>query len=72
MIAAENQQDALLQLHDALERPEGCIHGSHGSWTAGFGGLTEQETAKALEVTTRIVQRDWVNAGVFLRRLLAC
>jgi DNA-directed RNA polymerase specialized sigma24 family protein len=35
-----------------------------------FGGMTEQETAEALDLTTRTVQRDWVKARVLLRRLL--
>jgi RNA polymerase sigma factor (TIGR02999 family) len=36
-----------------------------------FGGLTEPETAEALGVTVRTVQRDWVKARVLLRRALA-
>ncbi len=35
-----------------------------------FGGLTEKETAEALGLTTRTVQRDWVKARVLLRRAL--
>jgi DNA-directed RNA polymerase specialized sigma24 family protein len=35
-----------------------------------FGGLTEPETAEALGLTTRTVQRDWVKARVLLRRAL--
>jgi RNA polymerase sigma factor (TIGR02999 family) len=35
-----------------------------------FGGLTEQETADALGVTLRTIQRDWVKARVLLQRLL--
>jgi RNA polymerase sigma factor (TIGR02999 family) len=35
-----------------------------------FGGLTEKETADALEITVRTVQRDWVKARVLLRRAL--
>jgi len=35
-----------------------------------FGGLTEPETAEALGVTVRTVQRDWVKARVLLRRAL--
>jgi len=33
-----------------------------------FGGLTEQETATALGVTARTVQRDWAKARELLRR----
>ena len=31
-----------------------------------FGGLTEEETAEALGVTTRTVQRDWAKARGWL------
>ena len=71
MMALEDQAEMLLQLNDALERlatvdPRlaqvvDCRF---------FGGLTEQETAEALGLTTRTVQRDWVKARVLLRRLL--
>ena len=36
-----------------------------------FGGLTEEETAEALEITTRTVQRDWAKARMLLRRALS-
>jgi RNA polymerase sigma factor (TIGR02999 family) len=71
VMAFEDQAEMLLQLNDALERlatvdPRlaqvvDCRF---------FGGLTEQETAEALGLTTRTVQRDWVKARVLLRRLL--
>jgi RNA polymerase sigma factor (TIGR02999 family) len=71
VVALEDQAEMLLQLNDALERlatvdPRlarvvDCRF---------FGGLTEQETAEALGLTTRTVQRDWVKARVLLRRLL--
>ena len=35
-----------------------------------FGGLSEPETAEALGVTTRTVQRDWAKARMILRRAL--
>ncbi len=35
-----------------------------------FGGLTEEETAEALGVTARTVQRDWVKAKGWLSRAL--
>lgn len=70
-IAVEDQSEALLQLDDAL------------SWLAGlqprlarvvecrfFGGLSEEEIAAALGVTTRTVQRDWAKARMLLRRAL--
>jgi RNA polymerase sigma factor (TIGR02999 family) len=71
-IAVDDQPDALLQLDDAL------------SWLAEleprlarvvecrfFGGLSEAEIARALGVTERTVQRDWVKARMLLRRALA-
>jgi RNA polymerase sigma factor (TIGR02999 family) len=36
-----------------------------------FGGMSEEETAQALAVTTRTVQRDWAKARLLLRRALS-
>jgi RNA polymerase sigma factor (TIGR02999 family) len=36
-----------------------------------FGGMTEEEVAEALGVTTRTVRRDWQKARAFLYRELA-
>jgi RNA polymerase sigma factor (sigma-70 family) len=36
-----------------------------------FGGLTDDETAEALGVTRRTVQRDWAKARLLLRRALS-
>ena len=36
-----------------------------------FGGLSEDETAEALGMTTRTVQRDWAKARMLLRRALS-
>jgi RNA polymerase sigma factor (TIGR02999 family) len=72
MIAADDQPEVLLQLHDALERLAAVDPRlARVVDCRFFGGLTEQETAAALEVTMRTVQRDWVKARVLLRRLLA-
>ena len=71
LVGAEDQADAVLQLHEALERL--------AAWEPRlarvvdcrfFGGLTEAETAEALGLTVRTVQRDWVKARVLLRRSL--
>lgn len=35
-----------------------------------FGGLTVAETAEALEVSTRTIEREWVRARVYLQGLL--
>lgn len=70
-ISAEAQPEALLELDDALAhlaeleprlaRVVECRF---------FGGLTEDEIAKALGVTVRTVQRDWAKARMLLRRRL--
>ena len=36
-----------------------------------FGGLTEEETAEALGVTARTVQRDWAKARGWLYQELS-
>ena len=36
-----------------------------------FGGLSDEETAEALEINARTVQRDWAKARMLLRRALA-
>ena len=71
-LAIDAEPDALLELDDALHRLAAfeprlarvvdCRF---------FGGLSEPETAEALGVTVRTVQRDWVKARVLLRRALA-
>ncbi|MEO8478704.1 MAG: ECF-type sigma factor [Gemmatimonadota bacterium] len=71
-IPAEAQAEALLDLSDAIDRlatvePRlaeviDCRF---------FGGLSEEEIASALGVTTRTVQRDWAKARMLLRRALA-
>jgi RNA polymerase sigma factor (TIGR02999 family) len=69
--AIEDQSDALLQLNDALEHLAAVdARLARVVECRFFGGLTEDETAEALGLTTRTVQRDWVKARVLLRRLL--
>ena len=72
IMGADDQAEIVLDLNDALERL--------AAWDARlarvvecrfFGGLTEQETADALGITVRTVQRDWVKARILLRRALA-
>jgi RNA polymerase sigma factor (TIGR02999 family) len=70
-LTVEDQCEVLLQLNDALDRlatVEPRL--ARVVECRFFGGLTEQETAAALGVTTRTVQRDWVKARVLLRRAL--
>jgi RNA polymerase sigma factor (TIGR02999 family) len=70
-IGIEDQPDALLQLNESLTRlAELEPRLARVVECRFFGGLTEQETAEALGVTVRTVQRDWVKARVLLRRAL--
>jgi DNA-directed RNA polymerase specialized sigma24 family protein len=70
-MAAEDQPEVLLQLNEALERLAALEpRVARVVDCRFFGGLTEQETAEALDLTTRTVQRDWVKARILLRRLL--
>jgi RNA polymerase sigma factor (TIGR02999 family) len=71
-LAADAEPDALLELDDALHRlAEVDPRLARVVECRFFGGLTEPETAEALGVTVRTVQRDWVKARVLLRRALA-
>lgn len=71
VLAIEDQSDALLQLDDALERLARIEPRlAQVVECRFFGGLTEEETAAALGLTVRTIQRDWVKARVLLRRLL--
>lgn len=71
-IGIDDQADALLQLHDALERvSEVEPRIAKVVELRFFGGLAEEEIAETLGVTTRTVARDWVKARVLLRRMLA-
>lgn len=71
VLAVEDQPDAVLMLNDALERlalMEPRL--ARVVECRFFGALTEKETADALGLTIRTVQRDWVKARVLLRRML--
>jgi RNA polymerase sigma factor (TIGR02999 family) len=70
-LSVEDQCELLLQLNDALDRLTTVDPRlTRVVECRFFGGLTEQETAAALGLTTRTVQRDWVKARVLLRRAL--
>ncbi|HJP85875.1 MAG TPA: ECF-type sigma factor [Gemmatimonadaceae bacterium] len=70
-VGVEDQPDMLLQLNEALERLAAIDPRlAQVVECRFFGGLTEGETAEAIGVTVRTVQRDWVKARVLLRRLL--
>lgn len=71
LTAVEDQSDALLQLNDALERLAAVDPRlARVVDCRFFGGLNESETADALGITARTVQRDWVKARVLLRLLM--
>jgi RNA polymerase sigma factor (TIGR02999 family) len=63
--------EALLELNDALDRLS-ALDPRLGQVVECrfFGGLSEEETAQALGITARTVQRDWAKAKMLLRRAL--
>lgn len=70
-IAIDSQADWLLSLDQALSRLE-----QHNPRLARivecrfFAGLSEEETAKALEISLRTAQRDWMKARAWLQEEL--
>ena len=70
-IPGDDQPEALLELNDAVERLAAVEPRlARVVECRFFGGLSEEETAEALDVTTRTVQRDWAKAKMLLRRTL--
>jgi RNA polymerase sigma-70 factor, ECF subfamily len=68
----EDEADELVALDDALTRlgrvnPRGSEVVQHRF----FGGLTLEETAALLDVSTKTVQRDWLAARAWLRKEVA-
>ncbi len=71
-VAGESQPEVLLEINDALDRlAEVEPRLAKVIECRFFGGLSEDETATALAITTRTVQRDWVKARMLLRRALS-
>jgi RNA polymerase sigma factor (TIGR02999 family) len=70
-IPVEDQPDVLLEIDDAVDRLA-LVEPRLAKVVECrfFGGLNDEETAAALGVTTRTVQRDWVKARMLLRRAL--
>ena len=66
-IAADESSEMLIALDEALTRLA-AIDARLASVVECryFGGLTEEETAEALDVTARTVRRDWVKAKEWL------
>jgi RNA polymerase sigma factor (TIGR02999 family) len=70
-LSVDVEADVLLQLDDALDRLAAFEPRlARVVECRFFGGLTEKETAEALDLTVRTVQRDWVKARVLLQRAL--
>jgi RNA polymerase sigma factor (TIGR02999 family) len=70
-MGVDTDPEVLLQLNDAIERLAAFDPRlARVVECRFFGGLSEEETAEALALTIRTVQRDWVKARVLLRRAL--
>jgi RNA polymerase sigma factor (TIGR02999 family) len=71
LIVADLQTDSLLALDDALEKL-GALNPRlvRVVECRFFGGMTEEETAQALGVTSRTIRSDWVKARGWLRQAL--
>jgi RNA polymerase sigma factor (TIGR02999 family) len=71
LTSADDQAESLLELHDALDQlalmDERLARVVECRF---FGGMTDQETAEALQITARTVRRDWVKARGLLYRAL--
>jgi RNA polymerase sigma factor (TIGR02999 family) len=71
-IAADDQAEALLTLNDVIDRLEAIEPRlARVVDCRFFGGMSDDEIAEALGVTSRTVQRDWLKARMLLRRALA-
>jgi RNA polymerase sigma factor (TIGR02999 family) len=70
-VPADAPAEELVALDDALERL-GALNPRLVSVVECryFGGMTEEETAAALSITSRTVRSDWVKARGWLRRAL--
>jgi RNA polymerase sigma factor (TIGR02999 family) len=68
-IPVDDRAEALVALDGALDR----LSALNARWSRivecrFFGGMTEEETATALDITSRTVRRDWVKAKGWLLR----
>jgi RNA polymerase sigma factor (TIGR02999 family) len=71
MVPADHQAASLLDIDDALDRLAAIEPRLARVVECRFyGGLSEEETAEALGVTVRTVQRDWAKARMLLRHAL--
>ena len=71
-IAVTEQAEMLLAIDGALEKLSGLNERLTRVFECRyFAGLSEQETADALAMSLRTVQRDWMKGKAWLRRELA-
>lgn len=71
LTAANEQAELLLELHDALDQLASLDERlARVVECRFFGGMTERETAEALDITERTVRRDWVKARGLLHQAL--
>jgi RNA polymerase sigma factor (TIGR02999 family) len=71
VVASDGQPEALLQIDDALDRLARIDPRlARVVECRFFGGMTNDEVAEALGVTSRTVERDWIKARMLLRDAL--
>jgi RNA polymerase sigma factor (TIGR02999 family) len=71
-IPGGDQSEMMLEINDALDRLETVDPRlARVVECRFFGGLSDDETAEALGITKRTVQRDWVKARMLLHRALS-
>jgi RNA polymerase sigma factor (TIGR02999 family) len=71
VLAVQQQAAHIVELNDALTRLAGSDPRlAQVVECRFFGGLSEQETAQALDLSIRTVQRDWERARAWLRNAM--
>jgi len=71
-VPGDDQPEVMLDINDAVDRLAAVAPRlARVVECRFFGGLSEDETAEALGITTRTVQRDWAKARMLLRRALS-
>jgi RNA polymerase sigma factor (TIGR02999 family) len=71
-VAGDSQPEVLLEINDAVDRLAAVEPRlAKVVECRFFAGYSEEETAEALGITTRTVQRDWAKARMLLRRALS-
>ena len=72
VVGLDDQAELILEIEDGMRTLESLNPRLARVVEARFfAGLSEEETAEALGVTARTVQRDWVKARMLLRRALS-